>query len=139
MDVRSVQMTELVREAAHELRTVKEGRKIPPRPSELASLSGGSPALEARLDQSAFRMPSSTPRIGRKRRIEIGWMPDDRGHGPRIIYSIKDNGVGFDMKYVHKLFAVFQRLHRQEDFRRNRGGSGHRPAHRSPARGTGVG
>jgi len=34
----------------------------------------------------------------------------------KTIYSIKDNGVGFDMKYVHKLFGVFQRLHAQDEF-----------------------
>lgn len=33
-----------------------------------------------------------------------------------IIYSIKDNGVGFDMKYCHKLFGIFQRLHNQDEF-----------------------
>jgi light-regulated signal transduction histidine kinase (bacteriophytochrome) len=45
--------------------------------------------------------------------IEIGCRPGSPGE---TVFFVKDNGVGFDMRYVEKLFGLFQRLHRQDDF-----------------------
>ena len=62
----------------------------------------------ANLLENAYKFTKSRE----KTIIEVsGWT-----EGKEDIYSIKDNGVGFDMRYVDKIFGVFQRLHRREDF-----------------------
>ncbi|MDB6040191.1 MAG: hypothetical protein JWM99_4032 [Verrucomicrobiales bacterium] len=107
----TIDMTVLLRECFND---VKAG--VPDRSIELClnSLPGAEGDL-ALLRQVFINLFSNAVKYTRPRpeaRIEVGVAPVDG----QTAYYIKDNGVGFDMKYVHKLFGVFQRLHSLEEF-----------------------
>src|SRR4029077_14668751 len=72
------------------------------------------PAL---LEQVFVNLLGNAIKYSRKQegaRIVVGATQDEASAGP--IFFVKDNGAGFDMRYVDKLFGVFQRLHRSEDY-----------------------
>jgi light-regulated signal transduction histidine kinase (bacteriophytochrome) len=78
------------------------------------------PLLHAKGDQSLIKqvwinLISNAIKYSRhkpKTYIEIGCYEKEK----QVVYYVKDNGAGFDMKYYDKLFGVFQRLHSQEEF-----------------------
>ncbi|HYM89433.1 MAG TPA: PAS domain S-box protein [Nitrospiraceae bacterium] len=114
MNFSSVEMADLAREAADALMTMHDGRQIDLIIGDLPSCQGDRRLLKlvwTNLLMNAFKYT----KYRNEAKIEVGWMPNDAS-AEAVTYYIKDNGVGFDMKYVHKLFGVFQRLHQKEDF-----------------------
>jgi light-regulated signal transduction histidine kinase (bacteriophytochrome) len=61
-----------------------------------------------RLFSNAIKFTRSQPQAV----VEVGSFEEDGS----TVYFVKDNGVGFDMRYASKLFGMFQRLHRTEEF-----------------------
>jgi signal transduction histidine kinase len=72
------------------------------------------PAL---LEQVYVNLLGNAFKYSRKRdgaRVEVGSMQGETDSSP--VFFVKDNGAGFDMQYADKLFGVFQRLHRNQEF-----------------------
>jgi light-regulated signal transduction histidine kinase (bacteriophytochrome) len=122
----TVEPDKVVRGCLAELTKEQEDRQVEIVIGELPACRAD-PTL---LKQVWTNLLSNALKYTRKRetaRIEVGCRTEPRlqVEGQRVstgstesevIYFVKDNGAGFDMKYVHKLFGVFQRLHRAADY-----------------------
>jgi PAS domain S-box-containing protein len=107
-----VSMERLVREVQNEVWRDTEGRNMTWKIGQLPDLYGD----RSMLKQAMVNLISNAIKFTRTRpspEIEIG-STDKPSDG--VVVFVKDNGVGFDMKYVNKLFGVFQRLHRTDEF-----------------------
>jgi PAS domain S-box-containing protein len=108
----AVDTAKLVQQVLDSLNSEQEGRRVEISIGELP-VCQGDPAL---LRQVWINLLSNALKFTRQRemaRIEIGCQTNADGEP---VYFVKDNGVGFDMQYAGKLFGVFQRLHRAEEF-----------------------
>lgn len=109
---RRVDLGQLVREAQAELMPDTAGRDIEWDVRELPSVYADPALLRpvvVNLLSNAVKYTSTRPTA----HIEIGSIRSEDGDA---VVFIRDNGVGFDMAYVDKLFGVFQRLHRSDEF-----------------------
>jgi PAS domain S-box-containing protein len=106
----SVAMSAIAREAIASL-TIDAKRVVDFRVGVLPAAKGD-PAM---ILQVLVNLISNAVKFtgGRERaEIEVGCVPDRTP----TVYFVKDNGVGFNMKYYSRLFGVFERLHRREEF-----------------------
>jgi len=107
-----VDLNELVQEIVRDFRPETEGRNIQWEIAPLPIVNGDRAMLRIVMNNLVanalkFTRPRETAQI------EIGC--GENNEGETVIF-VRDNGVGFDMNYADKLFGVFQRLHRQEEF-----------------------
>jgi signal transduction histidine kinase len=112
MSKAQIDLGELVQDVIREFRTEAEGRNIRWNLPPLPVVTGDRAMLRivlVNLISNALKFTRSRSQT----EIEIGWMP---GPETETIVFVRDNGVGFDMKYADKLFGVFQRLHRADEF-----------------------
>lgn len=106
-----VDMTKLVKEVIQELKSIAPERKIDFRIASLPSAQGD----RALLHQIFMNLLNNAVKFTAPKEnavIEVG----SKLYKGEVFYYVKDNGVGFDMQYSDKMFGVFQRLHRSEEF-----------------------
>ncbi len=107
-----VDMTALVQQVIDVLKYQDEGHCIEVHVDPLPP-ADGDPALIKQVWQNLL---SNAFKYTRHRDPAVIDVRSQGGDDGETVYLVRDNGVGFDMHYAHKLFGVFQRLHRDEEF-----------------------
>ena len=121
-----VDQDKIVRRCLEETLKEQQGRQVEIVVGDLPACHAD-PALLKQVWTNLIDNAFKYTRKREKPRIEIGCRTEPRlaangqapspsNASPEMVYFIKDNGAGFDMKYVRKLFGVFQRLHRATDY-----------------------
>lgn len=107
-----IDLSEIARDVAKEIRAAE-----PTRPVELLVDDGlrvvGDPVLLRAVISNLLGNAWKFTANRRDARVIVGRMGDEEGSS---VFFVRDNGAGFDMAQVNKLFGVFQRLHRQDEF-----------------------
>ena len=112
MTMIEVHLDQVVKESLRDLKNETKGRSITWKISPLGEVQGD-PSM---LRQVLVNLMGNAVKFTRNRAqavIEIGTIP---GRESEAVVFVRDNGVGFDTNYAGKLFGVFQRLHRSEEF-----------------------
>ena len=111
---RQVELEELVNQTMLELRAGREARRIDFAVGRLGTVEAD-PVL---LKQALANLLGNAIKFTRDRDpavVEVGCRADARVEAAGV-YFVKDNGAGFDMRQYDRLFGVFQRLHRAEEY-----------------------
>jgi PAS domain S-box-containing protein len=108
----AVNLDQLVEEVLAEVRPDAAGRDIQWKIGALPTWYGDRSMLRLALVNLLANAVKFT-RTRARAEIEIGCVEQNAN---QVVMFVRDNGVGFDMKYVNKLFGVFQRLHPVETF-----------------------
>ncbi|MEE1656718.1 ATP-binding protein [Microvirga sp. CF3062] len=108
---RRIDMNCLIDEVRQQLTVHAAGRRIEWVIGDLPEVTAD-PVLIRLVFENLLDNAVKYTRPREKARIEIG----STRNGGETAFFVRDNGVGFDMRYIDKLFGVFQRLHRMEDF-----------------------
>jgi light-regulated signal transduction histidine kinase (bacteriophytochrome) len=111
LSIAPVDMQKLMQEIVRSIEPDTRGRQIEWRIHPLPPANGDA----ALLRQALYNLVDNALKYSRDRSPAIIEVSGEQ-HPSECVYVVRDNGVGFDMAYAHKLFGVFQRLHRMEDF-----------------------